>query len=68
MTLGITIALVSAAVSGCICVCYEQSPFERQCHERGGQVRSTATAQTCVTDAGVVVESRAADTSDDAGG
>lgn len=67
MTLAFTIALVCAAANGCVCVCHEQSPFERDCRERGGQVRSTAKAQTCVTDAGVTAHVEVLD-SDDAGG
>ncbi len=54
MTLGITIALVTAAcaaVSGCT-ICYSTSKFESECHERGGHVRTTTSSQLCVMDAG----------------
>lgn len=66
MTLTFTLVLACAAANGCVCVCHEQSPFERQCHERGGQVVTASTSQRCVMDGGSVsAESR---TDDDAGG
>ena len=56
MTLGVTIALVTAACAaahGCtFCTVYDESRFERDCRERGGQVRTTTARQWCVTDGG----------------
>ena len=59
MTLTVTLALVTAACAaahGCtICTVYDESRFERDCRERGGQVRTTTARQWCVMDAGQAI-------------
>lgn len=71
MTLGFTIALVTAACAaahGCtICVEYEASKFEVDCHERGGHVRTLAASQHCVTDGGADVVTTMARDAEDGG-
>lgn len=64
MTLGVTLALVTAACAaahGCtVCIEYQQSEFEHECQQRGGSVRTLgASRQWCVMDAGQGVEARA---------